>query len=308
MARVRPSVSAQLQPGATGRATSGEYGAGNPERSIRSCACSPTMTRRVTPLPMSGPNVGGHCLPLIGLSWLRPLWAGGGTSSYAWCVAAAVVAALLLSGGAAMRRPERRHAAALGVLLDLACHYRRNPPRTLVLRGCSRGRGDGATRGLRPSGTPAARNSAAGPTSSQPGRCGLRGTSGSSGRERLAHEAFLERAGRRENPLLESAPPTMMMDHEVLASAGFPLGEPWLCSQGAPSSPQPEDHPGLIQWSPSGRLLGSSGMSSTPSMPRGEDLVHIMHERLLPRGLQQGGLFGKGVHAKPRDRALIVIE
>jgi len=203
------------------------------------------------PLPLSVRMAAAIALPLIGLVLAGAVLAGWGTSTYGWCVGAAVVAALLLSRGSGNESPGALdNAAALGVLLDLACHYRRNPPRTLALRWVFTGAEEMGLLGAF-----ALRHA-----------CGAelrRGTHifvnvdgvGSAGNLRIfgprkgrLARAFLEASRKEAIPLRWSPlPPTMMMDHEVLATAGFPSVSLGCAGWKLRHLHSRRDHPGLIE-------------------------------------------------------------
>jgi putative aminopeptidase FrvX len=190
-------------------------------------------------------------LPLIGLIVAAAALAGWGTSSYAWCVAAAVVAALLLSGGSGNASPGALdNAAALGVLLDLACHYRRNPPRTLVLRWVFTGAEEmgllGAFALRHARGEELRRGTHLFVNLDGVGSAGSLRVFGP--REGWLTRAFLEASRKERIPLCWSRlPPTMMMDHEVLASAGFPSVSLGCVARELRHLHSRRDHPGLIQ-------------------------------------------------------------
>jgi hypothetical protein len=203
------------------------------------------------PLPASVRMAAATAFPLAGLVLVGAVLAGWGTRTYAWCVGAGVVAALLVSRGSGNESPGALdNAAALGVLLDLACHYRRNPPRTLVLRWVFTGaeemgllgafalrlaRGEELRRGTHLF-------------------VNLDGV-GSAGNLRVfgrkkgwLTRAFLEGSREEAIPLRWSPlPPTMMMDHEVLATAGFPSVSLGCVGWELRHLHSRRDHPGLIQ-------------------------------------------------------------
>jgi putative aminopeptidase FrvX len=190
-------------------------------------------------------------LPFVGLVLAAAVLAGWSTSTCAWCVAAAVVAALLISGGSGNASPGALdNAAALGVLLDLAWYYRRNPPRTLVLRWVFTGAEEMGLLGAF-----ALRHAR--------GEELRRGTHlfinldgvGCAGSLRVfgpikgwLTRAFLETSRKEAIPLRWSRlPPTMMMDHEVLATAGFPSVSLGCVDWELRHLHSRRDHPALIQ-------------------------------------------------------------
>jgi Peptidase family M28 len=202
-------------------------------------------------LPISVRMAAAMALPLIGLVVAAAVLAGWGTRTYTWCVAVGVVAALLVSGGSGNESPGALdNAAALGVLLDLACHYRRNLPRTLVLRWVFTGAEEMGLLGAF-----ALRHAR--------GEELRRGTHlfvnldgvGSVGSLRIfgpkkaqLTRAFLEASRKEAIPLRWSPlPPTMMMDHEVLATAGFPSVSLGCVGWELRHLHSRRDHPGLIQ-------------------------------------------------------------
>ena len=202
------------------------------------------------PLPASVRMAAAMAFPLVGLVLVAAVLGGWGTSTYAWCLAAAVVAALLLSRGSGNESPGALdNAAALGVLLDLACHYRRNPPRTLVLRWVFTGAEEMGLLGAF-----ALRHA----HREELGRgthlfINLDGV-GSAGGLRVfgskqggLTRTFLE-ASRQETITLRWSrlPPTMMMDHEVLATAGFPSVSLGCVAWELRHLHSGRDHPGLI--------------------------------------------------------------
>ena len=203
------------------------------------------------PLPAPVRLAAAIALPLVGLLLAAAVLAGWGTGTYAWCVAAAVVAALLVSGRSGNESPGALdNAAALGVLLELACHYRLNPPGTLVLRWVFTAAEEMGLLGafaLRHAHREELR----------------RGTHlfinldgvGSAGSLRVfgsktgvLTRAFLEASRKETIPLCSGwLPPTMMMDHEVLATAGFPAVSLGCVDWDLRHLHSRGDHPGLIQ-------------------------------------------------------------
>jgi len=202
------------------------------------------------PLPAAVRMAAAMALPLSGLVLAAAVLGGWGTSTYAWGLAAAVVAALVLSRGSGNESPGALdNAAALGVLLDLACHYRRNPPRTLVLRWVFTGAEEMGLLGAF-----ALRHA----HREELGRgthlfINLDGV-GSAGSLRVFGSKqggltgkFLEASRQETIPLRWSRlPPTMMMDHEVLATAGFPSVSLGCVAWELRHLHSGRDHPGLI--------------------------------------------------------------
>jgi hypothetical protein len=178
------------------------------------------------PLPASVRMAAATAVPLAGLVLAAAVWADWSTGAYAWSVAAAAVAALLVSGRSGNESPGGLdNAAALGVLLDLACHYRRNPPRTLILRWVFTGAEEmgllGAFALRHARGEELRRGTHLFVNLDGVGSTGSLRVFGAR-TDRLA-AAFLEASRKEGIPLRRSRlPPTMMMDHEVLATAGFP--------------------------------------------------------------------------------------
>jgi len=242
----------QLQPGATGTSNIlAEVRGGEPGAEHQVVWLLAHHDTKSYPLPMSVRMLAAMALPLIGLIVAAAALAGWGTSSYAWCVAAAVVAALLLSGGSGNASPGALdNAAALGVLLDLACHYRRNPPRTLVLRWVFTGAEEmgllGAFALRHARGEELRRGTHLFVNLDGVGSAGSLRVFGP--REGWLTRAFLEASRKERIPLCWSRlPPTMMMDHEVLASAGFPSVSLGCVARELRHLHSRRDHPGLIQ-------------------------------------------------------------
>jgi len=190
-------------------------------------------------------------LPLVGLVLAAAVLAGWGATTYAWCVAGAAVAALLVSGRSGNESPGALdNAAALGVLLELACYYRRNPPRTLVLRWVFTGAEEmgllGAFALRHAHREELSRGTHLFVNLDGVGSGGSLRVFGPKGGELT--RAFLE-ASRKETIRLcwSRLPPTMMMDHEVLATAGFPAVSLGCVDWELRHLHTRRDHPGLIQ-------------------------------------------------------------
>jgi len=190
-------------------------------------------------------------LPLIGLLLATAVLARWGESTYTWCVGAGVVAALLVSGGSGNESPGALdNAAALGVLLELACHYRCNPPRTLVLRWVFTGAEEmgllGAFALRQAHGDELHRGAHLFVNLDGVGSAGNLRVFGA--RKGRLTEAFLEASRREAIPLRWSRlPPTMMMDHEVLATCGFPSVSLGCVGWELRHLHSRRDRPGLIQ-------------------------------------------------------------
>jgi hypothetical protein len=188
--------------------------------------------------------------PVAGLIMAGAAFGAWTASTSGWCLGAAVAAALLLSQRSGNESPGALdNGAAVGLILALAGHYQRRPPRAVVLRVAftgaeevgllgafalreahreelGRGRhifinvdGIGCAGGLRIFG------SRSGPLT----------------------RAFLQ-ASRQTGVQLGwgRLPPTAMMDHEVLAKAGFPSVSLGGSGWGLRKIHSRGDHPGLI--------------------------------------------------------------
>jgi hypothetical protein len=189
-------------------------------------------------------------LPVAGVIMAGADFGAWTMSASGWCLGAAVAAALLLSPRSGNESPGALdNGAAVGLVLALAGHYQRRPPRATVIRvaftgaeemgllgafalreahreDLGRGRhvfinldGIGCAGGLRIFG------SRSGPLT----------------------RAFL-RAGRQTGVGVRRGrlPPTAMMDHEVLARAGFPSVSLGGAGRDLRKIHSPRDHQGLI--------------------------------------------------------------
>jgi hypothetical protein len=202
------------------------------------------------PFPASVRIAAAMAFPLVGIVLAAAVLAGWNTGTYAWCVAAAVVAALLVSRRSGNESPGGLdNAAALGVLLDLACHYRRNPPKALVLRWVFTGAEEmgllGALALLHARGEELRRGTHLFVNLDGVGCAGSLRVFGAK-KDRLT-TAFLEAGPKEAVPLRWiRLPPTMMMDHEVLATAGFPAVSLGCVDRELRHLHSRRDHPGLI--------------------------------------------------------------
>jgi hypothetical protein len=202
------------------------------------------------PLPASLRTAAAMSLPCAALLVAAAVLGGWGTSVYLWCLAAAVVAALLLDRGSGNESPGALdNAAALGVLLDLARHYRRNQPRTLVIRWVFTGAEEmgllGALALRHAHREELSRGAHLFVNLDGVGCAGSLRVFGSktSGLTR----AFLEASRKETIPLRWSRlPPTMMMDHEVLATTGFFSVSLGCVARELRHLHSRMDHPGLI--------------------------------------------------------------
>jgi hypothetical protein len=202
------------------------------------------------PLPAWVRMAAAMAFPLVGLVLAATVWAGWSSGTYAWCVAAAVVAALLVSRRSGNESPGGLdNAVALGVLLDLACHYRRNPPGSLVLRWVFTGAEEmgllGAFALRHARGEELRRGKHLFVNLDGVGSAGSLRVFGST--KGWLTTAFLEASRKESIPLRWSRlPPTMMMDHEVLATAGFPSMSLGCVAWELRHLHSRRDHPGLI--------------------------------------------------------------
>jgi putative aminopeptidase FrvX len=190
-------------------------------------------------------------LPALGVILAAAVLGGWGRASYGWYLAAAAAAAIVLSGGSGNESPGALdNAAAVAILLALARYYRRRPPQNLVLRLLFSGAEEMGLLGAF-----ALRHSHREELS--------RGTHlflnldgvGIAGRLRVfgakkgdLTRIFLEASRQLGVPLRWSRlPPTMMMDHEVFATAGFPAVTLACVDWELRHLHSRKDHPGLIQ-------------------------------------------------------------
>ncbi len=202
------------------------------------------------PLPALLRMTAATIFPVAGLVIAGAAFAIWTTSAYGWCLGAAVAAALLLSQRSGNESPGALdNGAAVGLILALTGHYQRRPPRAVALRVAFTGAEEMGLLG-------AFALRAANREELSRGRhlfINVDGV-GCAGDLRVfglrtgpLTRAFLQ-AGRQTGLRVRWArlPPTVMMDHEVLAKAGFPAVS--LASAGweLRHIHSRRDHPGLI--------------------------------------------------------------
>jgi hypothetical protein len=201
------------------------------------------------------------------------------TSAYGWCLVAAVAAALVLSQRSGNESPGALdNGAAVGLILALAGHYQRRPPRAIALRVAFTGAEEMGLLG-------AFALRAANREELSRGRhlfinvdgVGCPGDLRVFGsRTGPLTRAFLQ-AGRQTGLQVRWArlAPTVMMDHEVLAKAGFPSVSLGSAGWDLRHIHSRRDHPGLIRlqslWE-AGHLLRHV-IDSLDESPTGEDVA-----------------------------------
>jgi len=202
------------------------------------------------PLPALLRITAATVFPLAGLIMAGAAFATWTTSAYGWCLGAAVAAALLLSQRSGNESPGALdNSAAVGLILALAGHYQRQPPRAFGLRVAFTGAEEMGLVGafaLRE----AHREELSRGTHLFINVDGV-GCGGDlrvfGSRASPLTRAFLQ-AGRQTGLRLRWGllPSTVMMDHEVLAKAGFPSVSLAGAGWGLRHIHSRRDHPGLI--------------------------------------------------------------
>jgi hypothetical protein len=204
------------------------------------------------PLPTLLRMTAAMVFPVTGLVMAGAAFAIWTTSVYGWCLGSAVAAALLLSQRSGNESPGALdNGAGVGLLLALAGHYQRRPPRAVALRVAFTGAEEMGLLG-------AFALRAANREELSRGRhlfinvdgVGCPGDLRVFGsRTGPLTRAFLQ-AGRQTGLRVRWArlAPTVMMDHEVLARAGFPSVSLGSAGWELRHIHSRQDHSGLIHF------------------------------------------------------------